>query len=135
MEVNGACKPHGFVACSRCVVVTGAAVRMAAIINMQINFRQWDELVHGCMVFYLDDGDSDMTLYPDRATALKYQLRPALVYYFRSSPGGVSNRDCQIFLNMHREAYKNDRVAWTDPDSPDLIVSDYGAQNMRRRWN
>jgi hypothetical protein len=137
MEVkdDGICKKHGLMACSYCVVITGAAVRMASIVNSMITFRQWDELVHGCMAFYLDDGDSDMTLYPDRKTALQYQLRPTCVFYFRSCPGGVSPRDCQIFLNINREAYKNDRIAWTDPQSPDLIISDYGAQNMRRRWN
>ena len=83
------------------------------------------------MAFRLDDGTSDNTLYPDRRTALKYQLRPACVFYFRNSPGGVDAKDCQIFLNIHREAFENDRVAWTDPDSPDLIISDYGAQKMR----
>lgn len=108
---------------------------MAEIVNLTILCRSWDELARGCAAFHLDDGDSDGTLYPDRKTALMYNmLRPVCVFYFRSSPGGVNAKDCQIFINMHREAYANDRVAWTDPDSPDLIISDYGAQRMRGHY-
>jgi hypothetical protein len=115
--------------------VEDAGKRMAEIINLTIACRDWDELSRGCATFYLDDGDSDGSLYPDRKTALEWnQLRPVCVFHFRSSPGGVNARDCQIFLNMHREAYENDRVAWTDTDSPDLIISDKGAQRMRGNY-
>lgn len=130
---KGPCKPHGMIACSQCVVIEPAAQRMAGIINLIILSQAWDVLIHGCMAFRLDDGTSDLTIYPDRKTALTYQLRPSLVFHFRNTPGGVNAFDCQIFLNIHREAYENDRIAWTDPESPDLIVSTYGADRMRRQ--
>jgi hypothetical protein len=108
---------------------------MSEVINLVTVVHDWDTLMHSCLAFRLDDGTTDNVLYPNRATALQHQLRPCCVFYFRNSPGGVSARDCQIFLNMHREAYENDRIAWTEPASPDLIVSDYGARHMRQRWN
>lgn len=122
---------HGYSVCSRCVVVEPAAQRMAGVINLFILCQSWDVLIRGCLAFRLDDGTTDNTLYPNRRTALSYQIRPCLVFHFRNCPGGVSARDCQIFLNIHREAFENDRIAWVDPDSPDLIISDYGAQKMR----
>ena len=128
----GKCAIHGMVACSRCVVIESAAERIAGTVNFMILTREWGELVSSCMAFRLDDGTTDGTFYPTRRVALRYQLRPSLIFYFRNSPGGVSSRDCQIFLNMHREAFANDRIAWTDPDSPDLIISDPSAQHMRR---
>jgi hypothetical protein len=94
--------------------------------------REWGELVSSCMAFRLDDGSTDGTLYPSRAVALRYQLRPACVFYFRNSLGGVPVRDIAIWLNMQREAYANDRIAWIDPESPDLIISDESAQHLRR---
>jgi len=84
------------------------------------------------MAFRLDDGSTDGTLYPSRKVALRYQLRPCCVFYFRNSPGGVSELDCQIFLNVNRVAYESDRIAWVDPDSPDILISDKSAQHMRR---
>ena len=130
---KGPCTPHGMIACSKCVIVEPAAQRMAGIINLITMCHDWDMLTHSCMAFRLDDGTSDNTLYPDRRTALTYQLRPALVFHFRGSPGGVTAKDCQIFLDIHREAFENDRVAWVDPESPDLIISTYGADRMRRQ--
>lgn len=102
-------------------------------INGIIVFTAWDVLVHGCMAFRLDDGTSDGVLYPDRKTALRYQLRPACVFYFRNAMGGVNPRDIQLFLDINRLAYQNDRVAWVDPASPDIIMSGQGYDVMRNK--
>lgn len=126
---------HGLASCERCVVVTDAAKRMSELINLLILCQPWDALIHGCLAFRLDDGTSDNVLYPNRQEALKYQLRPCAVFHFRNSPGGVNPKDCQIFLNISRMAYENDRVAWTDPASPDLIMSQRGYDYLSgKRW-
>jgi hypothetical protein len=122
---------HNNQVCSQCTIVTVAAERMASEINIHILFGSWDELVNSCMAFRLDDGTSDGTLYPDRSTALKFQLRPCCVFYFRHSPGGVNPFDCQIFLNINRVAYESDRVAWVDPESPDIIISDKSYRHIK----
>jgi hypothetical protein len=118
-------------ACSQCVVVDDAARRMTAEINFTIFALPWDQLVHSCMAFRLDDGTTDHTLYPNRKTALEYQLRPTAIFHFRNAMGGVNLRDMAIWLGMQREAYSNDRIAWVDPASPDLIISTEAAETMR----
>jgi len=122
---------HNLVICSRCVQVSDAARRMAGTINLITLFTPYDHLMNSCMAFRLDDGSSDAVLYPSRRVALQYQLRPCCVFYFRHTPGGVNSADCQIFLDVNRVAFENNRVAWTDPESPDIIISDRSAQIMR----
>jgi hypothetical protein len=119
-------------ACSQCAVIDDAARRMCAEINLTVFAVPHDQLVHSCMAFRLDDGSTDHTLYPSRETALTYQLRPACVFHFRSALAGVSLRDMAIWLGMLREAYANDRIAWVDPASPDLITSTRAYDHMRR---
>lgn len=132
MDSNRRCR-HGLLLCSKCVTIDSAALRMTEIINARIAFTHWDVLSHGCMAFRLDDGTTDDTLYPNRATALKYQLRPCCVFYFRNALGGVNARDIQLFLDINRLAYQNDRIAWVDPESPDIIVSTHGYDVMRNK--
>lgn len=125
--------PHGLVACSQCIVVDDAARRMCAEVNLVIHSAPWDQLVRSWQAFRLDDGTSDHVLYPARSTALTYQLRPCGVFCYRNALGGVDVRDAALWLAMQRLAYENDRIAWTDPASPDLIVSTRGYDHMRRR--
>jgi hypothetical protein len=119
--------------CSQCVIPDDAARRMTAEINLALFAVPWDQLVHSCMAFRLDDGTTDHTLYPNRQTALTYQLRPAGVFYFRNALGGVQLRDIAIWLAMQRAAYENDRIAWVDPASPDLIISTKSGDYLRGR--
>jgi hypothetical protein len=127
---NGLCR-HRLRICSRCITVTDAAKRMSGEINLRIMCQPWDVLTHTCMAFRLDDGTSDGVLYPNRKTALQYQLRPCCVFYFRNSLGGTNPLDCQIFLTVNRIAYESDRVTWTDPESPDFIISTRSAEIMK----
>lgn len=130
------CQPHGMVACSRCVVVDDAAKRITAEITLAIMAAPWDVLVRSCMAFRLEDGATDGTLYPSRATALAYQLHPTGIFHFRNAMAGVNVRDIAIWLGMQREAYANDRIAWVDPASPDLIISTASAERLKgeRLW-
>lgn len=129
---NDVCQNHGLRVCSRCIVVDDAARRMSGLVNAYITFTPFDELIRSCMAFRLDDGTTDGTLYPNRKVALAHQRRPCAVFYFRNCGGGVKPHDCAVFLALNRLAYENDRIAWTDPDSPDLIVSTAGYDHMRR---
>lgn len=124
------CK-HKLKSCRQCVVVTDAAKRMSETANIYILCNPWGVLVHTCMAFRLDDGSSDGTLYPDRSIALRYQLRPCCVLYFRNCMGGTNPTDCQIFLNVQRLAFESDRIAWIDPESPDIIISTRSAEIMK----
>jgi hypothetical protein len=122
---------HSLKLCSRCVEITDAAKRMADMINAMVTFSPWDVLVHHCMAFRLDDGTTDGTMYPNRKVALRHQLRPCCVFYFRNCPGGTNVLDCQIFLNVNRLAYESDQIAWIDPESPDFIISTQSAERMK----
>lgn len=133
--------PHGLVMCSRCVIIGDAARRMSGTINGLLVFVPWDTLVHSCMAFRLDDGTTDGVFYQAdtrlgysaRKVALSHQRRPCCIFYFRNAQGGTTPKDCQIFLNINRVAYENDRVRWTDPDSPDLIISTRSYEYMTGR--
>jgi hypothetical protein len=124
---------HGMRVCSRCVVITDAAKRIADNINLRIAFTPWEVLVRSCMTFRLDDGSTDGTFYSSRKVALTWQTRPSCVFYFRNCPGGVGVRDIQIWLNMQRAAFESDRIAWIDPESPDLIISTRSGDILRGR--
>jgi hypothetical protein len=121
------------IACSRCIVVDDAARRMCAEVNLAISAIPWDVLTRSCQAFRLDDGTTDHTLYPSRSVALQHQLRPCGVFYYRNALGGVDVRDVAIWLAMQRAAYESDRIAWVDPESPDIIVSTRGYDHMRGR--
>lgn len=126
---------HKLRLCTKCRVVGDAARRMSDTVNMRIAFTQWDLLANACMAFRLDDGTTDDVLYPTRKVALQYQLRPCCVFYFRNAMGGVNPFDMQTFLDMQREAYSNDRIAWVDPDSPDIIISHQTYDHLTGRVN
>jgi hypothetical protein len=130
------CK-HNLAVCSRCVVVTDAAKRMADTINSTVAFKHWDELVNGWMAFQLADGSSDGTVYQSQEEAAKFQKNPewAVYWCFRQGMAGVTAHDCQIFLNLHRHVYDNGG-RFTPRDvrrSPNLILSTRGYDFMSGR--
>lgn len=124
---------HGLIVCRHCTEVSDAAKRITAEIMMAVTFLPWDVLAHHCMAFRLDDGTTDRALYPTRKIALSHQLRPCAIFYFRNAMGGVTAQDISLWLALQRLAYENDRIAWVDPESPDIIVSTMGADVMRAR--
>jgi len=124
------CK-HKLRICSRCAHVSDAAKRMSDTVNALVVFTPWDLLVRSCMAFRLDDGTTDGVLYPDRNTALRFQLRPCCVLYFRRCATGASPLDMHLFMEMARQAYEADNIAWTDPQSPDLIISQTSSEILK----
>jgi hypothetical protein len=141
MSKGTPCVNHGLMVCSRCVVITDAARRMSDHINAYITFKGWDELINSWLAFRLDNGDTDGAMYPSKHEAVRHQSNPYhwAFFSFRNSPGGVTPKDCQIFLNLHRHVYDNGGRL-PDPDDkhggPDLILSNRGYDFMSgRRWN
>jgi hypothetical protein len=111
---------------------------MSDAINARITFSQPWEIRNCWMAFRLADGSHDGTLYDTKQDAVKHQSDENLCAYFcfRNALGGVSPKDCQIFLDLHRHLYDaGGRLA--DPDSPtggpDLILSQKGYEHMSKR--
>lgn len=130
---NSRCK-HGYVVCSRCVVITDAAKRMSDRLNLMLIAQPWEILKTSWMAFKLADGDSDGVLYDTREDAIKHQLHENLCAYFfmRTALGGVTARDCQLFLDVHRQVYDaGGRL--TEPRTPQVIMSTYGHDVMTGR--
>src|SRR5215469_3440375 len=126
------CK-HRLMICARCIVIDDAAKRINDQVNAVICFAPWDFLVRHCMAFSLADGTTDGVFYPNRNTALIHQGVPTCVFYFRNCPGGTNARDMALFLEINRLAYENDNIAWTDPESPDILMEIQKYDRMRGR--
>lgn len=102
------CK-HGNAVCSRCIVITDAAKRISDQINGRITFTQPDDLFHNpYMAFALEDGHTDGVRYPTKAETVRHQSNEYRYCYFsfRTAMAGVSPKDAQIFLDMHRHIYE-----------------------------
>jgi len=109
--------------CSTCIVITDAARRMSDNINARVVFTTWDQLCNAWMAFKLSDGSSDGVLYDTRDDAVNHQLheRMCAYFYMRNALGGTNPRDCQLFLDMHRNVYDNGGH-FTDPLAPSAIL-------------
>jgi hypothetical protein len=132
---NGRCR-HGMAVCSKCVVITDAARRICDQVNARITFTPWDQLVHSWMAFRLADGSTDGILYDSRDAAIKHQSDERLCAYFsfRQAMAGANPRDCQLFLDLHRNVYDNGGHL-TEPKQPGLILSTYGHDVLTGRIN
>ena len=113
--------------CSKCVQITDAAKRMSGIVNVRILCTPFDQLSRSWMAFKLEDGSSDGTLYDTKEDAIRFQLHETMCAYLcmRQAMGGINPRDCQIFLNMHRYIYENNRVGFSRT-TQDMIMSQWG---------
>jgi hypothetical protein len=110
---------------------------MSGHINCMVVARPWDELQSGWMAFRLSDGFSDGVLYDCRHDAIRFQLHEQQCAYwcFRQGMGGVGERDCQLFLDLHRSVYDaGGRMADSDVRRmPSLILSTRGHDVLTRR--
>jgi len=120
--------------CSQCVVITDAAKRMSDYINLKIVSQPWEVLKNSWMAFRLADGSSDGVLYDTRTDAINHQLHETMCAYFcmRNALGGANARDCQLFLDVHRQVY-DAGGHFTEPQSPQLIMSTLGHDKMTGR--
>lgn len=131
---NKKCK-HGLVICSECVRITDAARRMSDIVNAMITFHGPFEIASKFMSFRLTDGTSDGALYDTKREAVRHVSNEKYFAFFcfRSAMGGMSPKDAQIFLDVHRHAYDNGGHL-ADPDDMrggrDMIVSTRGYDTM-----
>lgn len=115
---------HGLQICSKCIQVTDAARRMSGTINSILAFTtDWWGLRSRWLAFRLQDGSYDGAVYDTREDAIRHQSDPSLCAFFgfRTAMGGANPRDCQIFLNVHRQA-RESNLQLSEPEAPQLIV-------------
>lgn len=102
------------------VAITDAAKRMSDIINGIIVAQPWEVVTRSWMAFQLVDGESNGELYDSLPAARRYQSDETRCCYvtLRSSPGGMTPREAQAYLDFHRSAY-DAGFRMADPDAPD----------------
>jgi len=106
---------HGYRVCSICVVITDAARRMCDRVNLQLTCQPWEALRDGYMAFSLADGSSNGDFYESYQDAIRWNdPKRYAIFSFRNAMGGANVRDCQLFLDMGREAAKAG-IDWTEP--------------------
>lgn len=68
----------------------------------------------------LSDGGSDGVLYPDKATAVAFQIHETQCAYLRVLPGGIPPREATSFLYHIAQLYENasmrERLIYTDSE-------------------
>jgi hypothetical protein len=116
------CK-HKLAICHECIYITDAGKRMADIINGLLAFHNAFEIRNKWMAFNLATGESDGTLYDSRLDAITHQLDERFYCYFafKSCTGGVKALDCQIYLEVQRQAYDSGMRLY-EPEAPQLIL-------------
>lgn len=104
---------------SEYVEITDAAKRMSDIVNGIIVAQPFEVITRSWMAFQLADGESDGELYDSLPDARKHQVDETRCCYLtlRSSPGGMSPKEAQVFLDWHRAAY-DAGFRLQDPDTP-----------------
>lgn len=75
------------------------AVSLALVAEGKAAIQQW-------MAFRISDGGTDGTLYPDRETAIRFQLHELQCLYLCITPDGINARDALYLLNATRTLYK-----------------------------
>lgn len=117
---------HGLVpeGCRQCCLIEPSGERMADLINLKVIAFPWDMICESWMAFRLDTGDSDNVLYATRKDAIAHQPDERWCCYFkmRAAMGGVKPLDCQLYINLHRQAYDGG-MRLSEPEAPDLIMS------------
>jgi hypothetical protein len=131
------CK-HGLAVCSECVRITDAARRMSDQINAHITFHGSWEIRNKWMRFKLQDGWTDGALYDTKLQAVRHcdNEKYYAFFCFRNALGGVTPKDCQIFLDVNRHQY-DIGAPLADPDDvsggKDNIVSTFGYDLWNQR--
>lgn len=122
---------HNLVLCSKCVVITDAARRMADAVNLAIISNPPEVTRRGWMAFALQDGNTDHVVYPSKQAAVSHQHNEFYFCYLNLARcmGGTNVKDMQIFLNVHRHAYSHGG-GMTDPRT--LIMPQGREQRITR---
>jgi hypothetical protein len=96
---------------------------MSDAIRFAVTFRAWEEIATGWMAFKMEDGTTDHTVYPSKADAIAHQMNEFVCCYvhLRGCAMGMSAKDAQLWLEIHREAYDNN-LHLTEPNAPQIIM-------------
>jgi hypothetical protein len=127
---------HGNIVCSLCYKgASDAAKRLADNVNARIVFTPFDQLTRSWMAFKLEDGSTDGTLYDSREDAISHQVDEKLCAYIcmRQCLQGISYRDADLFLKMHRMVY--DAGGRFSDITQDVIMSNRGYDILMGRIN
>jgi len=75
------------------------------------------------MAFALAEGATDHVIYPSKAEAIAHQSNEFLFMYvcLRGCAAGMSEKDAQLYLEVHRDAYDNG-MRLAEPEAPSLIM-------------
>lgn len=110
-----------------------AGKRMADVINGLLAFNNPFELKNKWLAFTLQDGSwHDKAIY-DSLPGARKRADPwkHCFFAFRASLGGIRARDCEIFLDVHRQARENN-VLQSNPDAnADLIIPVKAGDTLR----
>lgn len=119
--------------CAECVKVTDSGKRLSDAINVILVGNSLDEIAHSWIAVALADGSTNYTLYPSRQDAINHQANEFHFTYLclRNCLGGMSAKDAQLWLDVHREAYDHG-LRLSDPDSPDMILPQAKEQKITR---
>lgn len=104
--------------------------RMFDVINQAIvDFGPW-QLKSSWLAFKLEDGTCNRDVYDSLVTAKRFTDEHTHCYYsFRAALSGLSARDCEIFLDFHRQA-RNVRLSQSDPNA--VPIMSFGAGDVFR---
>lgn len=129
MPTQKVCR-HGWAVCDICIYISDAARRMSDIINGLLAFHDPFEIRNKWLAIRLNDGGYDGTLYDTREAAISHQLDERYCAYIcmRSLIKGAKPLDCQIYLDVQRQAY-DQGMRFHEPEAPQTImpVSQYDA--------
>lgn len=116
------CK-HGYAVCNECIYVSDAAKRMSDIVNGLLAFSQPWDIKNKWLAIRLADGGYDGTLYDNRDDAIRHQSDERLCAYIcmRSLMTGAKPLDCQIYLDVQRQAY-DQGMSFHEPEAPQTIM-------------
>ena len=88
-------------------------VRQHLVDDEELARRSW-------VAIRLSDGGSDGVLYPDKATAVAFQIHETQCAYLRVLPGGIPPREATSFLYHIAQLYENasmrERLIYTDSE-------------------
>jgi hypothetical protein len=109
--------------------------RMYDVINQALcDFGPW-QIKDSWLAFKLEDGSWDGNIYDSMKAARKFSDPYRCCYYsFRAALAGISARDCEIFLDFHRQA-REALLPQADPDENKarVPIMSFGAGDIFRQ--
>lgn len=87
-----------------CIELMECGKRMHGTISqIMVDFHPW-EIRHCWIAFTLQEGKWDGAVYDSLPAAKKHTDEWTHCYYSFLAMGGISARDCEIFIDFHRQA-------------------------------